>query len=180
MPQSCWVELLLFVSNGTIPNFSVRQEDKQQEPCGALLFHLLKNAISLDQSSLFKLSFSSLSVRSSPPFSMETCLTLTLWLAHTITRQTLCLTIQIIMALRKGWQRGKTDGGTAFSYRLCPLATFWKCIKEIQCLHTYHIDAVLLSLHHRTGRKTSTDHVKIFCIIYFQYVYWHEINIKSG
>lgn len=34
-------------------------------------------------------------------FSMETCSTLALWLAHTATRQTLCLTIQIIMGL---WQ----------------------------------------------------------------------------
>lgn len=56
-----------------------------------------------------------------PLFSMETCPTLALWLAHTITRQTLCLTIQIIMALwqDESWMRVMAQ--RPFSYRFCPL-----------------------------------------------------------
>lgn len=46
-------------------------------------------------------SWASATSRASPLFTMETCPILALWLAHAIIRQSLCLTIRIIMALQQ-------------------------------------------------------------------------------
>lgn len=66
-------------------------------------------------------SWASAASRARPLFTMETCPALALWLAHAITRQTLCLTIQIIMALQQDDSRRRVMQKGLFSYRFCPL-----------------------------------------------------------
>ncbi len=65
-------------------------------------------------------SWASAASQPSPLFSMETCPTLALWLAPTLTRHTFCPTIPIIMALRKGWEQGRSGDRKAFFQLISP------------------------------------------------------------